>query len=153
MGTTYTTYSFSDVTGSFSHPNVGSKSTTGTGLGSFMTSQSQTKTIHDVSADGRVMITKVVGKNGTVAVTMQQTSELHQWLLGWYNYIDGASSSTDDWAAMGLTIKNNNLGEITTCTGVSPEKLADRPYQAQGQMITWNLMSAEITTEGNTSSN
>ncbi|EKQ56268.1 MULTISPECIES: phage protein [unclassified Clostridium] len=153
MGTSYTTYSFSDVTGSFSHPNVGSKSTTGAGLGSITTSQSTTKTAHEVSADGRVMISKIAGENGTVAITMQQTSELHQWFLSWYNYINGSSASTDDWAAMSLTIKNNNLGEITTCTGVSPEKLADRPYQAQGQNVTWNLMAAEITTEGNTSSN
>lgn len=79
---------------------------------------------------------------------MQQTSELHQWFLGWYNYINSSDSSTDEWAGMAITVKNNNLSEVHTCTGVSPEKMADRPYQAQGQMVTWNLMAAEITSEG-----
>jgi hypothetical protein len=46
---------------------------------------------------------------------------------------------------MNITIKSKNLGDSTVCTGVSPQKLADRPYQAQGQHVTWNLMAAEIT--------
>lgn len=142
----YNTYSFKDNTCSMSHPQVGSKSTTGAGIGSITISQATTKTTHTVSADGRVMISKNAGDNGTVALTIQQTSEVHKWLLNsWYNYINSSSSSTDDWAAMVITIKNNNLGDITTCTGVSPEKVADIPYEAQGAMITWNLMAAEIT--------
>lgn len=146
MAKDYTTYSFEDVTCSLSHPNVGSKSTTGAGVGSITISRATTKTAHEVSADGRVMISKIAGNNGTVALSIQQTSELHQWLLNtWYNYVDSPEASTEDWAAMNITIKNNNLGDITTCTGVSPEKVADIPYQAQGQMITWNLMAAKIS--------
>lgn len=144
----YDVYSFNDTSTSFSHPNVGSKSTTGAGLGSIAVSQTTTKTVHEVSADGRVMISKVAGDNGTIVVTMQQTSDLHQWLLkSWYNYINGSSSSTDDWAAMVVTINDNNSNFTITATGVSPEKPSDIPYQAQGQMISWNLMAAEITRE------
>lgn len=144
----YDVYSFKDTSTSFSHPNVGSKSTTGAGLGSIAISQATIKTVHEVSADGRVMISKVAGDNGTIVVTVQQTSDLHQWLLkSWYNYINGSSSSTDDWAAMVITINDNNSDLTITATGVSPEKVADIPYQAQGQMVTWNLMAAEITRE------
>jgi hypothetical protein len=144
----YDVYSFNDVTCSFSHENVGSKSTTGAGTGSIAVSQATTKTEHNVSADGRVMISKVAGDNGTVAVNVQQTSEIHQWLQkSWYNYINGSGSTTADWAAMAITIKDNNSDFTITCTGVSPEKPADIPYQAQGQMVTWNLMAAEITRE------
>jgi hypothetical protein len=92
------------------------------------------------------MVSKVAGKNGTVSISVQQTSEVHQWLLNsWYNYIDSSDASTADWAAMNIFVKNSNFDEISTCTGVSPEKVADLPYQAQGSMITWNLMAAEIT--------
>jgi hypothetical protein len=144
----YDVYSFNDTSTSFSHPNVGSKSTTGAGIGSIAVSSSTTKTVHENSADGRIMISKVAGDNGTIAVTMQQTSDLHQWLLkNWYNYINGSGSSTDDWAAMAVTINDNNSNFTITATGVSPEKVADIPYQAQGQMVTWNLMAAEITRE------
>lgn len=139
----YNTYSFEDVTSSFQHPGVGAASSTGAGLGTISIAMANDKTSHEVAADGTVMISKIAGKNGTVAITMQQTSELHKYLLRWYNYVDTAKSS--EFAKMAITIKSNNLGDITTCTGVSPQKLADRPYQAQGQQITWNLMAAEIT--------
>lgn len=139
----YSTYSFEDVTCSFQHPGVGAASSTGAGLGTISIAMAADKTVHEVAADGKVMISKIAGKNGNVAITMQQTSELHKYLLRWYNYVDIANSS--EFAKMVLTIKSNNLGDVTTCTGVSPQKLADRPYQAQGQQVTWNLMAAEIT--------
>jgi hypothetical protein len=139
----FNTYSFEDVTCSFSHPSVGAASSTGAGLGSIATSMTQDKTVHDIAADGTVMISKIAGKNGTVAITLQQTSELHKFFIKWYNYVDNAAVS--EWASMNITIKSNNLGDLTVCTGVSPQKLADRPYKAQGEQITWNLMAAEIS--------
>ncbi|RXI46090.1 DUF3277 domain-containing protein [Clostridium tetani] len=139
----YNTYSFEDVTCSFQHQGVGAASSTGAGLGSISIAMANDKTAHDVAADGIVMISKIAGKNGTISITMQQVSELHKYLLRWYNYIDIANTS--EFAKMVVSIKSNNLGDTTTCTGVSPQKLADRPYQAQGQQVTWNLMAAEIT--------
>lgn len=139
----YSTYSFEDVTCSFAHTGVGAASSTGAGIGSISIAMANDKTVHDVAADGTVMISKIAGKNGTITITAQQTSELQKYLLRWYNYVDVANSS--EFAKMTITIKSNNLGDVTTCTGVSPQKLADRPYQSQGQQVTWNLMAAEIT--------
>lgn len=136
------TYSFEDVTCSLQHDGVGSESSTGAGVGSITTTMTTERTVHDVAADGIVMITKVPGKNGLVAIAMQQNSDLNKWLLKWYNYVDTADSS--EWAGMTITIKSKNLGDVTTCTQVSPQKLPDRPYQAQGQHVTWNLMAAKI---------
>ncbi len=139
----YKTYSFQDVTASFSCTGVGAKSSTGAGIGSITTAMAQTKTTHDIAADGRVMISKVLGENGTVTITIQQNSELHAYLIDWYNYIS-SSNTIPDWAAMTITIHSPNLDETTTCTGVSPQKMADQPYQAQGQMVSWALMAAKI---------
>lgn len=139
----YNTYSFEDVTCSFEHPGVGAASSTGAGIGSISIAMANDKTAHDVAADGVVMISKIAGKNGTVAVTVQQTSQLQKYFMKWYNYVDTAPAS--EWAGMTITIKSNNLGDSSVCVGVSPQKLADRPYQAQGQQVTWNLMCAEIT--------
>jgi hypothetical protein len=111
-------------------------------MGSITTSMATTKTVHEVAADGRVMPSKIAGENGTIVLQIQQTSDLNRWLKKWYNYINSADSS--EWANTNITIKSNNLGDNTVCTGVSPEKLADKPYQAQGQMITWNLMATNI---------
>lgn len=139
----FNTYSFEDVTGSLNHPSVGAASTTGAGVGTITTTMAGDKTAHDLAADGTVMISKLAGSNGTVAIALQQTSELHKYLLKWYNYIVTAPAA--EWAKMNITIKSANLGDMTVCTGVSPQKLADRPYQAQGSHVTWNLMCAEIT--------
>lgn len=139
----YNTYSFEDVTCSFEHPGVGAASSTGAGIGSISIAMANDKTAHDVAADGAVMISKLAGKNGTVAISVQQTSQLHKYFMKWYNYVDTAPAS--EWASMTITIKSNNLGDSSVCVGVSPQKLADRPYQAQGQQVTWNLMCAEIT--------
>ena len=139
----YNVYSFEDVTASFEHPGVGAASTTGAGIGSISIAMANDKTVHDVAADGVVMISKIAGSNGTIAVSVQQTSQIHKYFLKWYNYVTTAPAS--EWAKMNITIKSNNLGDVTTCVGVSPQKLADRPYQAQGQQVTWNFMSAEIT--------
>jgi hypothetical protein len=140
------TYSFQDVIVTFKVPYFAAFSSTGAGLGSISIVPSTTKTIQDVAADGRVMISKVAGNNGTIAITMQQNSLLHKNLLNWYNYIN-TTASTSDWASTTVIIANAALGEKTTATGVSPQKLADKPYQAQGQMITWTLMAANIHEE------
>lgn len=139
----YKTYSFEDVTVSFSHPSVGTASSTGAGLGTIAITKASDDTAHDVAADGTVMISKIAGKNGTIAINMQQTSDLNKWLLKWYNYVKQAATS--EFASMNLTINSKNLNDSTVCTGVSPQKIADRPYQSQGQHVTWNLMCAEIT--------
>ena len=139
----YNTYSFEDVTASFEHPGVGAASSTGAGIGSISTAMTNDKTTHDIAADGTVMISKIAGSSGTVAVTVQQTSQLQKYFMKWYNYVTTAPAA--EWAKMTITIKSANLGDSTVCVGVSPQKLADRPYQAQGQQVTWNLMCAEIT--------
>lgn len=139
----FKTYSFEDVICSFQHKGVGAASSTGAGVGSISTAMAGEKSAHDVAADGTIMISKLAGENGTIAVVVQQTSELHKYLQKWYNYIKIASAS--EFALMNITINSKNLGDSTTCTGVSPQKRADVSYQAQGQQVTWNLMAAEIT--------
>lgn len=141
----YKTYSFQDVIVSFACNSVGAASSKGAGIGSISVEMSTEKTAHEVAADGTVMVSKVLGDNGNIALAIQQTSQLHKYLLSWYNYINNPSTAVSDWAAMNITITSNNLGDKTVCTGVSPQKLPTRPYQAQGQQVTWTLMAAEIT--------
>lgn len=138
-----TSYSFEDVTVSCQHNGVGAASSTGAGLGSISISMTTDRTVHDVAADGTVMVSKIAGKNGDITLEIQQNSDFHKWLMKWNNYIEIADSN--EWAGMTITIKSSNLGDLTTCTGVSPQKLPDRPYGAQGAKVTWKLMAAKIT--------
>ncbi|KPV60717.1 hypothetical protein QJ48_04090 [Paenibacillus sp. A3] len=138
----HSTYSFSDVTMVISHPAVGQFVATGAGLGSITTIMTTDRTTHDVSADGSVMVSKIKARNGSHSISVQQTSDLNKWLLKTYNYLETAP--TNQWAGMTLLIRSPQMQDLITSTGVSFQKLPDKPYQAQAQQITWNLMAADI---------
>lgn len=137
-----TTYSFTDAVGSMSHPTIGDYIFTGKGVGSATIAKATERTTHDVAADGSVMVSKVAGNNGTVTIEVQQSSPLHRFLQKWFNALVLLPSS--EWATTILLLKSPTTGMSHKCTGVSPQKDADNPYQAQGARVTWVLMAADI---------
>lgn len=145
MSETYSTYSFEDVSCVMHHNALGSQSTTGQGMGSITISRSNDNTVHDVASDGSVMISKINAKNGTLVIECQQTSKLNDYLTKWCNYVESASSS--EWAGMTVTVTSKNMNQKTTCSYVSPQRPGERPYQAQGQRVTWTLMAGKVIFE------
>lgn len=137
-----TVYDFNDVSVTISHPDVGSYNMIGEGMGSITTSMTNDKSVHDVASDGGIMVSKIKAENGTISLVTQQTSPINEWLTKWYNYINGSDASK--WASAKIIIRSPLMKRQTTCTGVSPQKLADLPYQQQGQNQTWALMAADI---------
>lgn len=138
-----TTYSFTDLAGSISHPTFGAYLFDGTGIGSVTISKATDRTAHDIAADGSVMVSKIAGNNGTLTIECQQTSAIHKWLLAWFNVL--WQLPTSEWASTSITLRNSATGTRHIISGVSPQKEPDTPYQSQGQRVTWNLMCAEIT--------
>lgn len=136
------TYSFADVKLVLSHRSIGRYTFTGVGLGSVTVTQSTDRTSHDVAADGSVMVSKVEGNNGMIAIQIQQTSEGNQWLLNAWNFLITAPAS--DWAKMAATIRGISGGDMVNATGMAFQNRAELSYQAQGQQRTWNLMAANI---------
>ncbi|HWQ41323.1 MAG TPA: phage protein [Desulfosporosinus sp.] len=141
----YETYSFGDVSAVVSHPNFGQRIATGEGLGSITTEMTTDRSIQDVAADGAIMVTKVKARNGTISISVQQTSSFHQWLIKLYNYLE--ATNTASWAGIKVIIRTPGMKELETCTGVSFTKLPSNPRQAQGQNITWSFMAADIQRE------
>lgn len=135
-----TTYSFADVNMVISHPAMGAYEMNGEGIGSVSVTMSTDKSVHDVAADGSVMVSKVAGDNAQIDVETQQTSSLHKWLLAYYNFI--LISSARFWATASITIIDKVSGETIEALEVSPLKKADKSYQAQGQRVTWQFLSA-----------
>ena len=137
-----TVYSFLDLSGALAHPDLGAYIFTGEGVGQIMVTMSTEKSIHNVAADGVIMVSKIAGHNGQIQVQCQQTSKIHKWLLAAYNalYI----GDTDAWAQMAATLRNTSDGTSHMATGMSFQKIPDKPYQAQGQMITWTFLAADI---------
>jgi hypothetical protein len=91
------------------------------------------------------MITKIKTRSGTLPLVVQQTSSANKWLQKWANYLETASAS--EWATTTVMIRSKATGETINCNGVSPQKMADKLFQAQGQNVTWNLMAADIQSD------
>jgi hypothetical protein len=138
------TYSFLDLTGNIAHSSVGAFNFVGEGLGELSISMATDRTVHDVAADSSVMVSKIAGSNGTITIQTQQASSLHKWLILWYNYLSLADS--DEWAKTAVLVRASKMGITHLATGVSPQKIGDTPYQAQGQRVSWILMAADIQT-------
>ena len=137
-----TVYSFADVTFILSHPAVGQFTFTGEGVGSISITRATDVTQHDIAADGTVMVTKILAKNGTIGLNIQQTSEGNKFLKRWVAYITEAPTS--EWARASAVLRCPAQGETININGISPQKRADVTYQAAGQQVAWSLMAAEI---------
>ena len=142
---THSTYSFTDTMVTVKHPKFGQISLKGEGLGNITVTMTTDRTAHDVAADGHIMVSKIAGNNGTLAMNVQQTSDAGKRLIRLFNYLMTAPSS--EWARTVVTIKNDVNGDNITATGVAPQKQADKQFQAAGQQITWNMLAANITQE------
>ena len=144
-----TTYSFKDLVGVLVNTAYGvSFPLTGgnIGLGQITISMSTERTVHDVAADGTVMPSYVAGDNGTVAIEVQQTSNLHHELLSLYNLSVTAANADDvsGWAGTQISFRTLLDGSTHLLTGVSFGKIPDKPYQAHGAKLTWQLLAANI---------
>lgn len=135
-------YSFEDTTCIISHPNFGTYSAYGSGIGSLAVSYSNDVTAHDVAADQTVVVSKMVRRNGTVTFNVTQASDFNSWLRRFASFIEDADS--DQFALATITIQNKTTGDSYYCTGVSHRKKADNNFQSQAQERSWEMMCANI---------
>ena len=141
--TNHTTYAFEDVTAVFSHPSKGSRTLTGAGLGSITVARTNDVSAHDLAADGSVMTSKIQGRNGTVTIVLQQTSDGAKWLRKLNQYLEVAPSS--EWTQAVCSISSKVMDVDISCTGVSPQKTPDADYQQTGQQVSFVYMAQTIT--------
>lgn len=141
-----TTYSFLDLSGAIMHPIIGPFVFTGEGVGEVNIAMTTEKTGHDVAADGSVMVSYLAGDNGNVSIKCQQTSLVHKWLLAAFNAskIAAEAGAVSKWAGMKMALRNASDGTSHAVSGMSFQKIPDKPYQAQGQYVTWTLPAANI---------
>jgi hypothetical protein len=146
------TYSFKALTGVITNPVFGvTIPLTGGNLGAGKIDISMTtvRTEHDVAADGTVMPSYIAGDNGSVMITVQETSSLHSALLALYNACLAAASTGQvaGWAANTISFRLSTDNSVHVLTGVSFEKFPDKPYQAKCAQIDWKLLAANITNQ------
>lgn len=139
---TVSTYSFTDVNATINCPGYGSFSIQGEGIGDMTVSKATDRSVHDVASDGAVMVSKIAGNNGTVSINAQQTSALHKFLQGLFNYCWQADTSV--WTTISMTVEAPKMGKTYYCSGGSCVKEPDEPLQSQGQRVSWQILFADI---------
>lgn len=142
-----TTYSFRDLVGVLNNDvldNPYQISGGNIGIGRITIRMVTQRTEHDTSADGVVMPSYVPGASAEVTIEMQQTSELHHELLSLYNQLVTAADGGDvsDWAGTTLSLRTVLDGSGHNLSGVSFQKIPDKPYEAKGQNVSWVLLAA-----------
>lgn len=140
-------YSFRDLQVAIIDPFAGSFSFSGEqGAGTFSISMTTEKVVLVTAADGAVMGSFIVGDSGTVRIECQQTSAIHKFFLAAMNGRTAQAKSGSVVNVFGTTLSARNATTNTThvLSGVSPTKIPDVPYGAQGQSVTWILASADI---------
>lgn len=136
-------YSFEDTELTISHPNFGSYSAYGTGIGSVTVAYTNDVTSHTVSADLAVVVSKWVARNGTVTLDILQSSDFNGWLKRFISYLEEAP--TDQFALATITLTNRSTGDSYFCSGVSHRKKADNVLQSQAQNRSYEMMCANIS--------
>ena len=143
-------YSFKDLVGVFFHPLVGTITFGGEiGVGSITIKPEVNHTDTKIAADGGTMISYVPGRNGTVEIECQQTSEIYSSFLTWYNATLAAADALDvsQFASGTLTVRSLLDGSKHTITGMSPGQEPPKAYAEQGAMLTWTIPAARIINE------
>jgi hypothetical protein len=140
----YTTYSFTDLAGALI---LGGSSYTFSGqegVGGVTISMDTDKTEVNVAADGGIMGSFIPGDSGKITIEVQQTSDLHAWLVARYNTLKTTGAAT--WLTGVATFRNVVDGSKHVCQGVTFQKLPDKQYKAAGQTVTWVLPAMDIQT-------
>lgn len=144
------TYSFRNLSGAFTHSLVGAYTFSGQqGIGQVSVHMATEKTAQDVSADGAVQISFIAGDNGTVTIECQQTSDLHAFLLAWFNVCKATAASGDasNWATASLLLRDTLNNKSHICNFISPQNIPDKTYTAQAGRVSWVLPAGDIQNE------
>jgi len=135
------TYSFLDCILNMTFA-TGNMTITGKGIGTLTVAMAQDRSVIETASDGNPMVSKIAGNNGSLTITVQQTSDAHKFLLGMYNAL--IISPPALWAQGVALLRCTSDSTSHSFTGVCFQKLGDKAYDKQGQMVTWVLLCADI---------
>jgi len=139
-----TVYSFLDLSGAIFHPLVDSFPLTGHGLGQITIMMDGSKTVHDFGSNGIVLLSKVDGNSGKLIIDCHQTSNMHKWLLHTFRVLSHPEADAKEWGRMAAILRNIADKTEHRLRGMSFEGVPEKRYQAEGQMVSWTLMAADI---------
>lgn len=130
------TYSFLDVSASFSGPT----GVIDLGAGSANSEEGITQTMGGakntmtIGADGEVMHSLHADKSGTITVTLLKTSPVNKKLSLAYN---AQSQSSATWGNNVIVIRNSASGDISTSRSCAFQKQPDFNNAKEGGTVAW----------------
>jgi hypothetical protein len=146
------TYSGVDTNFAFNHPVSGAIVADGVsqkGLHQITIRMSVAKSMIKGSMDGVAVPSVIPGDWGEIELQVWQTSTIHQELLSWANTVNAAQRQGDvsQWFAGSAVIINTVDGTTHTATGIGPQKIPDKVYQPEAQLVTWIMVACDIQSE------
>ena len=139
-----TVYSFADVKAVMYHQDVGQCVLSSQGLGKISISMSGDLSSHTATADGYVVVNRLKSTHGTITIEVPQGSLGDDFLRRWAKWAK-ATASPNRIVLGTLTITDTVSGFVTSCTGVSLQKVPDRVYDRTGTNLTYTLLATTIT--------
>lgn len=147
-----TTYSFKDLVGSLDNPVLDSPQQIvggNIGNGDIMIRYLTSRTEMETANDGVVMPSYVPGQSAEVTIAMQQTSQLHHFLVGLFNLLATAADGGDvsNWVGTVISLRTVLDGSGHLLSGCGIKMISDKPYAAKGQNVTWTFLVASAVTQ------
>ena len=142
-------YSGKDVNITLSNPLIAPITLAGVnalGLGRVTVRMSTNRTSVQIGMDGSPAVSAIPGENGEIELQVWQTSTTHQLLVNWYNALKAAQDNGDvtNWASTTILVQCIVDGSQHYATGVGPQKVPDKTYAEQQQLLTWVFVCADI---------
>jgi len=152
MSKVLTTYSGSALNFALSSPLTGVIQASGVaakGIKSVTVRMTVDQSNIQVGMDGAVVPSVLPGDQGEVEIQVWQTSTIHRELLAWYDALKAARDAGDvsNWFSANMIIANTIDGSSHTCAGCAPNKVPDRQYQEQAQVVSWLIRCCSIVSE------
>ena len=140
----YNVYSLPDVKTVLYHPDVGTANLHLCGTGKITVSSAGDLSSHTATADGYVVVNRLKSTHGTITIEVPQGSLGDDFLRRWAKWAK-ATASPNRIVLGTLTITDTVSGFVTSCTGVSLQKVPDRVYDRTGTNLTYTLLATTIT--------
>jgi hypothetical protein len=140
------TYSFRDVSGSFSGPTG---TTSNFGYGGSIAKEGITidpvgdKNTMNIGADGAPMHSLHADNAGVVTIRTLKVSPLNAFLQSMY---DAQKLSSTLWGQNIIVVRQNQSGDITTCTFCAFKRKPNLKYAEEGDMMEFAFDAGSITT-------
>ncbi len=138
----YSVYSLADTKTVLFHPNVGQGNLHLCGRGKMVISYSGDHSSHTTTADGYVVVNKLVSDNGTITLEVPQNSIADEFLTKFARYLRNCESS--QFLLGTLTVYDNASGRVIYLTGVTVQKVPDRTYDRTATNVTYTLLAANV---------